>query len=215
MNGTSTLDGVRVFLPRTPNMDTTGIRAEGTGVKTMNEVSAEGGNGILVANLPPFGPTNNAIVRGAFVRADVGIQANQSQVFVDDALVEATSTGLLAFTATDSAAMRARQVTVVGGGSANSNGIESVDVDAGGPLTSTVAVSNSVVSGFDFDAHRAGGGHPRHQLVALRHDPHAPTDRRQQHLGGASLRRPGRARLPAHPRLGADRRGRSRRARER
>ncbi|HEY0632001.1 MAG TPA: hypothetical protein VGC98_08090, partial [Thermoleophilaceae bacterium] len=136
MNGTSTLDGVRVFLPTTPNMDTTGIRTEGTGVKTMNEVSAEGEYGIWAANLPPFGPTTNTIVRAAFVRANVGIQANQSQVFVDDSLVEAQATGLSALAPTASAALRARHVTVVQAGVANNtSGVEALDVDGSGPLT--------------------------------------------------------------------------------
>jgi hypothetical protein len=159
MNGTSTLDGVRVFLPRTPNMDTTGIRTEGTGVKTMSNVSAEGENGIWAANLPPFGPTTNTIVRAAFVRANVGIQANESQVFVDDSLVEAQATGLSAFSTTASAALRARHVTVVQAGAANNpTGVISTDGDGSGPLTATTEVSNSIISGFARDAVRAGGG---------------------------------------------------------
>ena len=158
MNGTSTLDGVRVFLPTTPNMDTTGVRTEGVGVKTINNATAEGEFGILGVNNPPFGPTNNVIVRGAFVRATQGIVANGSQVFVDDSLVEAASAGLDAFTASGSAALRARHVTVVGSSAANSTGVTSADVDLGGPLTSTVDVSNSIVTGFARDVSRAGGG---------------------------------------------------------
>jgi hypothetical protein len=158
MTGTSTLDGAGIFLPTTPNMDTTGVRTEGVGVKTLNNVAAEGETGILVFNTPPFGPNNNTIVRAAFVRASSGINANQSQVLVDDALVEAASRGLTAFTDTGSAALRARHVTVVGSGSANSTGISSADVDGTGPLTSTVDVSDSIVTGFDRDLSRPGGG---------------------------------------------------------
>jgi hypothetical protein len=67
-------------------------------------------------------------VRGAFVRAGVGVEANQSQAFVVDALVEATSIGLSGFTATGSAALRARHVTVVRAGVANnSGGVESLE----------------------------------------------------------------------------------------
>jgi hypothetical protein len=137
MKGTSTLDGVRVFFPTTPNKDTTGIRTENTGVKTINNVSAEAENGILVVNGPPLGPDNSAIVRAAFVRASAGILANQSQVFVDDSLVEGELTGLDAFTASGSAALRARHVTVVGSGAANSSGVVSTDFDLGGPTSAT------------------------------------------------------------------------------
>jgi hypothetical protein len=158
MKGTSTLDGAGVFFPTTPGEDTSAIRTEGTGVKTINDVTAEAGEGIVVFNNAPFGPDNNAIVRAAFVRASVGITANQSQVFVDDALVETASTGLSAFTATGSAALRARHVTVVGSGSANSNGIQSTDFDGTGPQTSTIDVSNSIVTGFDHDLSRLSGG---------------------------------------------------------
>jgi hypothetical protein len=158
MKGTSTLDRAGVFLPRTANTDTTGVRTEGVGVKTITGGAAEGETGILVVNDPPLGPANNAIVRGAFVRANVGIVANQSQVFVDDALVEAGSAGLDAFAVTASAALRARQVTVVGPGAANSAGVESTDIDGAGPLTSSVDVSNSIVTGFGRDVLRAGGG---------------------------------------------------------
>jgi hypothetical protein len=139
-------------------MDTTGVRTEGVGVKIINNLTAEGETGILAFNTPPLGPNNNTIVRAAFVRANSGINANQSQVLVDDALVEAASSGLTAFTDTGSAALRARHVTVVESGSANSTGISSTDLDGTGPLTSTVDVSNSIVTGFDRDLLRPGGG---------------------------------------------------------
>lgn len=159
MNGTSTLDGVGVFLPTTPNMTTTGVRTEGLGVKTIDNVTAEGENGIVAANGAPFGPNNNTIVRAAFVRASSGIVANQSQVLVDDALLETASTGLLAFASTGSVALRARHVTVMQTGTAtNTSGVESLDFDGSGPLTATTDVSNSIITGFDRDALRAGGG---------------------------------------------------------
>jgi hypothetical protein len=154
LEGSATLDGAGIFMPTTVNSDSTAVRIEAppAGTKTINDVTVEGESGIVNAG---GGAESTTIVRDAFVRAHRGIEANNSYVTVDNALVEADS-GLTSFDFSASASLRARHVTVVGPGDALSQGITSSDQDSG-PFTSTVEVSNSVITGFESDVRREGG----------------------------------------------------------
>jgi hypothetical protein len=159
LTGSATLDGAGVFMPTTANSESTGVRVESPpgGTKTINDVTVEGEQGILSTG---GGADNTTVVRDAFVRGRIGISANNSQATVDNALVEVLpgpGAGLTSFDFNHSASLRARHVTVVGpGDSSPSDGVSSSDQDSG-PLTSTVEVSNSVISGFLMDVHREVG----------------------------------------------------------
>jgi PKD domain len=149
--GSGSLEAAGVFMPTTAGSDSTGVRIEAppAGTKTINNVTVEGEDGILSASGGTTGPT---VVRDAFVRAVSGISANNSQVSVDNSLVEvvpgAGGSGLTSFDFSESASLRARHVTVVKPGDSSSGyGITSSDQDSG-PLTSTVEVSNSLIAGF-------------------------------------------------------------------
>jgi PKD repeat protein len=162
LNGSGKLEAAGVFMPTTAGSDSTGVRAENppTGTKTITDVTVEGETGILSA--AGVG-TNITVVRDAFVRARTGISANNSSVFVDNALVEivpgASGVGLNALASVASASLRARHVTVVRpGDSSQGEGISSTDVDGSDAFPSTVEVSNSVISGFLFDVRRSGAG---------------------------------------------------------
>jgi PKD domain len=155
--GAGSLEAAGVFMPTTAGADSTGVRIEAppAGTKTITDVTVEGEDGILSAG---GGATSTTVVRDAFVRALSGISANNSQVTVDNSLVEVVpgvgGSGLTSFDFSASASLRARHVTVVkSGGSSQGTGITSSDQDSG-PLTSTVEVSNSVVVGFLHDIRR-------------------------------------------------------------
>jgi hypothetical protein len=160
LTGSASLDAAGIFMPTTFNTDSTGVRLESppAGTKTITDVTVEGETGI---NSSGGGTASSTVVRDAFVRARRGIEANNSSVSVDNSLVEVIpgvgGLGLAAADLFQSASMRARHVTVVRPGDASQGeGIVSNDGD-GGELTSTVEVSNSVISGFQFDLRRVGG----------------------------------------------------------
>jgi PKD domain-containing protein len=158
--GSGSLEAAGVFMPKTAGSDSTGVRIEAppAGSKTITDVTVEGEDGIVSSG---GGASSTTVVRDAFVRGVRGISANNSQVSVDNALVEVVpgvgGVGLTSFDLSDSASLRARHVTVVKpGDSSSGDGITSSDQDSG-PLTSTLEVSNSVIAGFLHDVRREAG----------------------------------------------------------
>jgi PKD repeat protein len=156
-----TLDQAGIFLPMTGGATIQGVRTELPGVSKISNATIEAEKAILAFKGGTPGPANRTVVTDVFLRAAVGIVANGSDVTVDNAEVEAPATaavGLQSFTGAASAAIRARHVTVVGTGAASSNGVTAFDFDGAGPLTASVDLRNSIVSGFATDLRMNGPG---------------------------------------------------------
>ena len=112
LTGAGSLDRARIFLPMTAGATIEAVRTESDGVATISNATIEGAAAIKAVN---FGAPARTVVSDVFLRGQVGINANGSEVSVANAEVEAPAAtgavGLSAFNAPSrSAAIRARHV---------------------------------------------------------------------------------------------------------